>query len=89
MQTCPDCNRVSCACPPKPPADPNITTAPQTPTTKREARKLYEDAHQCFTCIHTQVCEVGRHTAELFVAGWQITISDCSQFFPYEDGETP
>lgn len=79
MKTCPDCNRVACSCPPVQPAK-EVITSPHTPTTKREAKLLYEQKHKCVSCVHAQVCEVGRHTAELYVQGWQIVIGDCSHF---------
>lgn len=74
FEVCGVCHRAQCSCPPQSPA------SPDQPATKREQRTAYEDGHKCIGCIHAGVCEVGRHTAELYVAGWEIRIDDCSEF---------
>jgi len=81
---CQKCRRIACCCLPESPPDPEVQPKPAT---KREAHQEYAEAHTCVSCIHSQVCEVGRHTAELYLSGWQVTISDCTQFLGLDDVE--
>ncbi len=47
---------------------------------KGEMIRRYQEQHLCVGCVHVEVCEVGRHTAELFGGGWFVVISDCNSF---------
>lgn len=51
---------------------------------KGEMVRRYGEQHLCVGCNHVEVCEVGRHTSELFRDGWYVVISDCNTF---EEGQ--
>lgn len=43
-----------------------------------EMVRRYTEQHLCIGCEHVEVCEMGRHTAEMFREGWFAVISDCN-----------
>ena len=57
---------------------------PSQAESKGEMIRRYQEQHRCIGCVHVEVCEVGRHTAELFGGGWYVVISDCNSF---EEGQ--
>ena len=82
-QFCHTCKRVGCICPPE-----EDTPTPITKVERPQTKGRYEDNHLCFGCGHAPVCEVGRHTAELYARGWLVTIADCNQFDAFGEEES-
>lgn len=96
FRPCQTCLRVQCSCPPEEPQKSlhefvDELAKPTRRATKAvtEGEKLarYGEQHLCVGCIHALVCEVGRHTAELFTQSWLVVIADCSNYVSMEDEE--
>jgi hypothetical protein len=53
--------------------------------TQGEKHARYSEQHLCCGCAHLAVCEVGRHTADLFAQDWLVSVADCSNYIALED----
>lgn len=82
---CQKCLRVQCSCPPEEPQQTQPPSPWTHPETVGEKHSRYGDQHLCVGCIHALVCEVGRHTAELFTQAWLVVIADCSNYVSMEE----
>ncbi len=91
---CPRCQRVACSCPEEEFTPTPITKVERPIRKASDARTVgerqarYQDQHLCMGCNHSGVCEVGRHTSELFMKGWLVSIGDCDQFEEYKEDDS-
>lgn len=60
-----------------PPADDGL---PSQTSSRGEMIRRYTEQHRCVSCQHNEVCEMGRHTSEMFREGWYVVVSDCNNF---------
>ena len=51
---------------------------PSTAESRGEMIRRYQEQHLCIGCNHVEVCEMGRHTAEMFREGWFVVLRDCN-----------
>ena len=61
-------------------SEPGDDGRPSQAENKGEMVRRYSEQHLCIGCGHVEVCEVGRHTSELFRDGWYVVISVCNTF---------